>query len=274
MKINQLTNISATTILVATLVSTHIQAQTSAPQAPAPAGLTGTLSASPAIVPVGVNARLTWKINYPSLVKKYVNIGGGGGGGGGGSESGGGGGGGGTITPTTNLYADVRVIGQGVTANTASGFTFVPTEATMSIGTSKFKRIFYGINPEINPGSIIDLKDIFSKTYTNNMIQSGKSIRFGGRYYYGDTVGTHYQSQSGDNVRFLVNGDTPPSNVPEYNAPSLESFLRPYMDTTGKVKIGPMDVIVFMELTHSSGQKSESGYDLQDMVLLVTFRKP
>jgi hypothetical protein len=62
--------------------------------------------------------------------------------------------------------------------------------------------------------------------------------------------------------------------VPEYNAPSLESFLRPYLDTTGKVKIGPMDVIVFMELTHSSGQKSESGYDLQDMVLLVTFRKP
>jgi hypothetical protein len=263
MKINQLTNISATTILVATLVSTHIQAQTSAPQAPAPAGLTGTLSASPAIVPVGVNARLTWKINYPSLVKKYVNIGG---------EKGSGDPG--TITPTTNLYADVRVIGQGVTANTASGFTFVPTEATMSIGTSKFKRIFYGINPEINPGSIIDLKDIFSKTYTNNMIQAGKSIRFGGRYYYGDTVGTHYQSQSGDNVRFLVNGDTPPSNVPEYNAPSLESFLRPYLDTTGKVKIGPMDVIVFMELTHSSGQKSESGYDLQDMVLLVTFRKP
>lgn len=75
-------------------------------------------------------------------------------------------------------------------------------------------------------------------------------------------------------MRFLVNGDTPPSNVPQYNAPSLESFLRPYLDTTGKVKIGPMDVIVFMELTHSSSQKSDPGYDLQDLVLLVTFRKP
>ena len=33
-----------------------------------------------------------------------------------------------------------------------------------------------------------------------------------------------------------------------------------------------MDVIVFMELTHTDAQSSNQGYDLQDMVLLVTFR--
>jgi hypothetical protein len=32
-----------------------------------------------------------------------------------------------------------------------------------------------------------------------------------------------------------------------------------------------MDVIVFMELTHTN--TNDSGYDLQDMVLLVTFKE-
>lgn len=58
--------------------------------------------------------------------------------------------------------------------------------------------------------------------------------------------------------------------MPEYNAPSLESFLRPYLDAGGRVNIGPMDVIVFMELTHTD--QADGGYDLQDMVLLVTFK--
>ena len=88
----------------------------------------------------------------------------------------------------------------------------------------------------------------------------------------GGWSGTHYKSNDGtDNIRFLVKGQTPPTNVPDYNAPSLESFLRPYLDSTGKVNIGDMDVIVFMELTHTAAQKSQPGYDLQDMVLLVTF---
>jgi len=186
-----------------------------------------------------------------------------------------GGGGGGTISPTQNLYADVRIIGQGVTVQSGSSFTYVPTEATMSINdSSNFTRIFYGTNPQINPGSVINLSSIFGTSYSNNLIQKGKVLRFGGRYYYNNAWGTHYKSSSGDNVRFLVNGDTPPSNVPQYNAPSLESFLRPYLDSTGKVKIGPMDVIIFMELTHSATQKSDPGYDLQDLVLLVTFRTP
>ncbi len=267
MKTSQLAAVSAAAILVGTLVPAKVQAQTSAPQVPAPAGLTGSISANPTIVLAGEKTRLTWTINYPSVVRNYVTIV---------PPGGTGGSGPGTITPTTNLYADVRIIGQGVTTTTNnSGFTFVPTEATMSINNSStFTRIFYGINTAINPGAIINLTSIFGNTYANNIIQSGKPIRFGGRYYFNNAWGTHYKSNSGTNVRFLVNGETPPSNVPLYNAPSLESFLRPYLDTTGKVKIGPMDVIVFMELTHTSSQQSDGGYDLQDLVLLVTFRKP
>jgi hypothetical protein len=266
MKTSQWVAIPAAVLLVSALVSPRVHAQTSAPQAPAPAGLTGSLSANPLIVKAGERTKLSWSINYPSVVKKYVDI----------TPPGETGTGGpGTITPLQNLYADVRIIGQGVTVTTNNtGYTFVPTEASMSINNGSFTRIFYGTNPQINPGSVTNLSNIFGNTYKNNTIQQGKPVRFGGRYYYDGSWGTHYKSNSGDNVRFLVNGDIPPSNVPQYNAPSLESFLRPYLDTTGKVKIGPMDVIVFMELTHSSSQKSDPGYDLQDLVLLVTFRKP
>ena len=50
----------------------------------------------------------------------------------------------------------------------------------------------------------------------------------------------------------------------------MEKFLKPYLDASKKVRIGPMDVIIFMELTHTS--TADVGYDEQDLVLLVTFR--
>ena len=265
MKTSQLAALAAAFTAVGPLVPTSINAQTSAPQAPAPAGLTGSLAANPTIVMAGEKTQLSWSINYPSVVKNYVTI----------TPPGTGGTNPGSIVPLTDLYCDIRIIGQGVTQQSGSSFIFIPTEATINVNnTSTYSRIFYGTNPQINPGNVFDLKSIFGTAYTNNMVRSGRIIRFGGRYFYNNTWSTHYKSNSGDNVRFLVHGDVPPSNVPDYNAPSLESFLRPYLDTTGKVKIGPMDVIVFMELTHSSSQKSNVGYDLQDMVLLVTFRKP
>jgi hypothetical protein len=59
--------------------------------------------------------------------------------------------------------------------------------------------------------------------------------------------------------------------IPDYNVPSLESFLKPNLDSTKKVRIDPMDVII-MELTHTD--QSHLGYDLQDLVLLCIFRKP
>jgi hypothetical protein len=170
-----------------------------------------------------------------------------------------------TVTPNQTLYVDVRVLGAGVTASQSgsSTFTYVPTEAQLKYDNGSYGRIFYGTNNDVNPNTIV---------YTRQ-VTSGKPLKFGGRYFYNNAWGPYYNSDSGtQNVRTLVNGDTPPSNLPLYNAPSLESFLKPYLDATGKVKIGPMDVIVYMELTHSDSQKTDPGYDLQDMVLLVTFR--
>jgi hypothetical protein len=123
--------------------------------------------------------------------------------------------------------------------------------------------VFYGTNNNVNPNTIV---------YTR-LVEVNKPLRFGGRYYYNSKWGPYFNSQSGTlNVRTLVNGQTPPTTYPLHTAPTLESFIRPYLDAQGKVKIGPMDVIVFMELTHTDAQRNDQGYDLQDMVLLATFR--
>jgi len=251
MKTSQLAALPAAALAFGMLLSERAHSQTM------PAIPVGSLTAFPTMVQTGTKPTLTWSINYPSVVKDYVTI----------TQPS-------TVTPKETLYVDVRILGAGVTVTSGgSGFTFVPTEAQMSYNstsTANYKRIFYGTNNDVNASTPVSTSTIL----TNSRVDANKPLRFGGRYYYNGAWGTAYRSSDGtDNVRVLVNGDTPPSNVPEYNAPSLESFLRPYLDSTGKVRIGPMDVIVFMELTHNSSQKSDPGYDLQDMVLLLTFRK-
>lgn len=205
----------------------------------------GWLSAYPTVVQTGTKPTLTWGINYPSIVKDYITI----------TVPA-------TITTKEKLDCEVRVLGAGVTAGNSSGYTFVPTEAQISDNGGSYTRIFYGTNLNVNPNTVVWSKKNMAKNRT---------LRFGGRYYYNNSWGNTYTStSSSQNVRTLVNGDTPPSNIPQWNAPSLEEFLRPYLDPSGRVKIGPMDVIVFMELTHTN--QSDPGYDLQDMVLLVTFK--
>jgi hypothetical protein len=251
----------------------------------------GSLSAFPVIVQPGTHPTLTWNISYPSIIQDYVEIndpggsedggsGGDGDGGGddGGGSTGGGGvdGGGGTgggsgshdtyINPKTTLDVEIRVIGAGVTYanNNGTNLTFVPTEAQVSFDGGSYARCFYATNKSVKPNYVV---------WWKKSIQAGQKLRFGGRYYYNRSWGPYFNSQSGTkNVRILVNGDVPPTTYPLHSAPTLESFLKPYLDASGKVKIGPMDCIVFMELTHSDSQITHPGYDLQDMVMLVTFK--
>jgi hypothetical protein len=213
-----------------------------------PAVPSGWLTAFPTVVQTGTKPTLTWSINYPSIVEDYITIDGPA-----------------TITADEDVDCEIRVLGAGVTvtSSNSAGFKFVPTEAQVSYDRGSYSRIFYGTNDNVNPNTIV-----YSRTVMKN-----DKLEFGGRYYYNGSWGTNYKSTSGTlNVRTLVNGATPPSNIPDYNAPSLESFIKPYLNPSGKVNIGPMDVIVFMELTHTDSQSSNAGYDLQDMVLLVTFK--
>ena len=257
MKTSQWNATSAAVIILCTLASTRVCAQSTNPSIPV-----GTLVASPTVVQTGTKPTLTWNITYPAVVKDYVdvtppsgstappptgttvtNT---------------------TITPKVNLIADIRILGAGVTTQDSKGkIVYIETLGLLKCnGASSYTTIFDGKNTD----AIVQQQGII-KTLN---VTANKPMSFGGYYIYNGSTGTKFYSTSGDNVRTLVNGEKPPANVPDYNAPSLESFLKPYLDASGKVKIGPMDVIIFMELTHTD--KTNIGYDLQDLVLLVTFR--
>lgn len=237
----------ATTLAALIFCATAIAAEAkndkkaTVPEVPA-----GWLTAFPTIVQTGTKPTLTWGINYPSVVLDYVEI----------------------IEPATvkakeNIECEIRVLGEGVTVGDENSFSYVPTEARVSYDDGSYSRIFYGINPDVRPEKVV---------YTQK-VEKNDTLKFGGRYYYKQKWGPWFSSTSGgQNIRTLVNGDTPPTTYPMHEAPTLESFIKPYLDGQGKVRIGPMDVIVFMELTHYDSQMSHSGYDLQDMVLLVTFK--
>jgi hypothetical protein len=219
------------------------------PQARAqiPAVPVGTLSAFPTVVRTGTKPTLTWSINYPSVVKDYITITGSG-----------------TVTPKQNLICDVRILGAGVTTQNSNGtINYIRTKGQIRYnGSSSYTTVFDGSQTD----TIVKQQGII-KTFN---VTSGKGMDFGGQYYWNSAWSTFRTSASGVYVKALVNGDACPSRVPDYNAPSLESFIKPYLDASKKVRIGPMDVIIFMELTHTN--TADIGYDEQDLVLLVTFR--
>jgi hypothetical protein len=243
MKTSRLTALAAAIVSAVISASTTMHASESAP----PSVPTGWLTASADVVKAGSHPTLQWNITYPSTVKDYVTV----------IDPA-------TVDPKETLDMEIRVLGAGVTSSRADGsnLTFVPTEAYLSISGGSYARLFYGTNEDVKPNTVV-----YSDT-----VEPGEKLRFGGRYYFNQSWSYFYNSNSGtQNIRTLVNGDIPPTTYPLHTAPTLESFLKPYLDASGRVSIGPMDVIVFMELTHSDSQMNHSGYDLQDMVLLVTF---
>ena len=210
----------------------------------------GTLSASPTVVQTGVKTVLAWNISYPAAVLDYVAV----------KYPG-------TVTVMQDLWCDIRILGAGVTTQGSKGdIIFIRTRGMITgCNGSGWTTIFDGKQTD----TIVQQQGIIIPPF---LATPGKPIDFGGQYYYGSTWSTFRSSQSGTVVKALVNGDPCPSRVPNYNAPSLEKFLKPYLDPSNNVKIGPMDVIVFMELTHTN--QADAGYDEQDLVYLVSFRKP
>jgi len=223
----------------------EVSAQSTDPAVP-----TGTLSAYPTVVKSGTFPTLTWGVTYPNIVSDLITV----------TPPG-------TITPKKSLEMKVRVIGASVkrvwlnSLRQVVASEWVPTEALLSYNGESYSRIWYGTQDNVNPNSIV----------TTRKVYNGQPIRFGGRYLnWNHSWNTMFTStSSGGNVRALVNGDRPPTTTPLYQQPTIESFLLPYLDTNGKIKIGPKDVIFLFELTHTDTE--DDGFDLQDLVLLCTF---
>lgn len=225
-------------------------ALTSRSSAQDPAVPVGWLSATPTQVQVGAKPNITWGITYPAVVKDIVTI----------TPPG-------TVTPKKKVKMDVRVIGASVKVvwlnswGIVTKWEWAPTEAQVSVNNSSYSRIFYNIQSLVNPNTVV---------YTRT-VSSGQPVNFAGRYYWDNSWSTTYRSNSGQNVIALVNGDTPPTTTPLYQQPTIEDFIKPYLDGQGRIKIGPKDVLYLMELTHTN--KNDGGFDLQDLVLLATFEE-
>jgi hypothetical protein len=202
----------------------------------------GTLNVDRSMVRVGARSQLDWQIEYPSAgVTDVVEI----------------------ITPNiikpkTDLKMRVRVLGASFQQNVN---TYLPVEVMWSKNNSSWSRIFYGRQTDVNPAKVV----------LDTTVKKDELINFGGRGYRNNAWLPLYNTAAvTPNLVVLQNGEKVPSTTPAFQQGLIESFLKPYLATDGKtVKIGERDLILLLELGQTN--PNVSGFDLQDLVILVTF---
>ncbi|MEO7097745.1 MAG: hypothetical protein ABI162_00155 [Luteolibacter sp.] len=232
--------LAAASAALMSAIATPSNATPSIPSEPA-----GVLSAFPTVVQTGTKPTLTWEILYPSQVSDVATITPGG-----------------TITITSNnTYTSVQPIGTGITAcDSTQGTTPLYTEARYSLNGAAFAQLFYGVQSDVDSAYSLYIKKL----------GRGDTLNFSGRYVKNGVWSPLYTTWSSNHqIVALVNGATPPTALSLYQSSTLASYLKPYLDASGKVKIGPLSVLVMMELGQTD--HSRSCFDYQDMVLLVTF---
>lgn len=203
-------------------------------------------SCNPSVVQTGTYPTLTWAITYPSTVGDVATI----------SAPG-------TITLTQPMFVSVRPVGVGVTqSGRGQDIDTINAEARISVGGSAYDQLFYGTNADVDPAYSLYIKKL----------TSGTSVDFGGRFVTGTEWSPFYTSKSSNmQVVALVNGDSIPTSFDLAQSGKLASYLKPYVNGAGKVNIGPLSVLVLMELAERDN--SNQAFDYQDMALLVTFAK-
>jgi hypothetical protein len=207
----------------------------------------GSLVVSPSVVQAGTKPSLTWDILFPKTIGEVLHV----------TPPG-------KITLLDQGYIDVQIIGSTVTTCTsgqAASTANYPTDARMSVNGGSYAQLFYGTSADVNPSKIL-----YSKK-----LNKGTVINFGGRYVKNNAWSPFYTGSSANmQVVALANGDVPPTSFALDKSATLANFLKPYLDSSGKVVLGPMSLLIMMELGQTD--HSESCFDLQDQVLLVTFR--
>lgn len=201
----------------------------------------GSLRATPTMVQVGTLPGLSWSIQYPNTIIDVIDV----------VPPG-------KIIPKEDLYMDVRVLGAAYQIGTN---TWGLVESNVKIASGTYTRFFYDRQNNVNPTKIM---------YTR-LVKKNDTINFKSRCNSGSSWKSYYSTEAtNQNVAALVNGDAPPNYVPAFSQGSVESYLRPYLASDGRINIGPLDVIYLFELGQT---QINSGFDMQDLVLLVTFRR-
>lgn len=199
----------------------------------------GTLNVDRDLVRVGTRSELDWQIQYPTPVTEVVDI----------INNG-------TIVPKKNMKMRVRTLGVAF----QSGNTLLPLDAYWSLNNGAWQRFFYGTGPQVKPADIL----------VNVNVKKNDRVDFAGRGYSGSSwYPLHHTRTYDPYVIVLKNGDRAPSYAPAYNQNSVGSFLKPYIDGSGKIRIGDRDLIILWEA--STALPGTPYFDMQDLVVLVTF---
>jgi hypothetical protein len=197
---------------------------------------TGSLNVDRNLVRAGTLSRLNWEINVPTTTPVDIEPDG-------------------TIVPKKKTKMRVRTLGVAF----QSGNTLLPIAAYWSKNGGSWKSFFYDKGNKVDP----------TKVLVNKTVKKGDRINFGSRGRMNDWLPFHSTGNYDQYVTVLKDGDTPPDYAPAYNQGDIVSFMRPYIDASGKVNIGPRDVIVLFE--NSTSRPGSQYFDMQDIVLLVTF---
>jgi hypothetical protein len=197
---------------------------------------TGKLTVDRTLVRTGSRSQLDWQITYPSSNHVGVNL-----------------------VPTIKVKMRVRTLGVAF----QSGTTLLPFEGSWTKNNSGWTTFFRGTAPTVVP----------TKVLVETTVNKGDQIKFRGRGA-SNSGGTswfsyHETNNSDQYAVVLKNGDKPPSYAPAYNQGSIKGFLTPYLDSTGKIKIGEQDLIILWE--GSTAAPGSTYFDMQDLVVLVSF---
>jgi hypothetical protein len=202
----------------------------------------GALRATPSVVQTGTYPTLNWSIIYPSKVGDVATI----------TPPG-------TLTLTEQMYVSVRTVGVGVTGNNGAASSTTPVEFRIKTGGNGYQQLFYGDATSVDPAHTL---------YTKKL-NSGTTIDFGGRFVQGGSWTPFYTTQSSNmKVVSLVDGDRIPTSFDLSQSGKMAEYLKPYVDSTGKVNIGPLSVLVMAE--YASNDHSSASFDYQDAVFLVS----
>jgi len=199
----------------------------------------GTLNVDKDLVLVGTRSQLDWQIQYPTPVTEVVEL----------INNG-------TVVAKKNMRMRVRTLGVAF----QSGSRQLPLDAYWSLNNGSWQRFFYGISTQVKPSDV--LIDVTVKT--------NDKVDFAARGYSGSTwYPLHHTRVKDPYVIVLKNGDRAPSYAPAYDQASVDSFLKPYVDGSGRIRIGNRDLIILWEASNAA--PGTTYFDMQDLVVLVTF---
>lgn len=166
-----------------------------------------------------------------------------------------------TIRLLKSMHMEVRALGMGVTecSGVKSGRKII-AESRISINGADYSQLFYGTQHDIDPSHLLH-----SMKYPK-----GTTIDFGGRYVKRGIWAPFFTTRNNNaQVIALSNGDDIPTSFDLANSGKITPYLKRVVDAAGKVKIGPMSLLILAE--YAATDHSKESFDYQDMVLLVNF---